>query len=467
MTMFARLRPQSATLLAILAAALCTLPQTGCSKNAPDADGWITLFDGKTLNGWEELAPELIDAPSVSWKVEDGELVGRQVFPSTHDRGTMLRTVQSFKDFELEFDVKPGWDSSSGVGLRTNSFGHSISVPVIYRNGGSVGHIQGLGVGEFNTSTFQIVLNGRAKNGGEEIGAKSISISRSEEIARFDEEIARLSRRISDQEERIKEFEKSIPVEAQPNSDGINSVEMKIRQTLATLQSLDIALGELASFSDTIKQAQSDIQSPEAIMLLLNKQFGQPGASPELGGDESQRPTVGQYVEAIALAHRLLEGRRIKLRHSVEALKEENIRYRKFTAELLALKSSLITSRELQEQAKSNRTQILLKPVNATQVPGVEYACDASAWLQSWKENDWNRIRVLVEGSPAKISTWINGEKVVTWDGSKYLDPHYDSTRVVENLGSEGRISLQVDGRVPWPEGTVCRWRNIRVRELK
>lgn len=76
---------------------------------AEKAQGWISLFDGRTLSGWQPLG----NAP---W-MADGGTLSVTVVPPTH--GDLLTTA-SFSDFELKLDF---WtekrNSNSGVYLRS------------------------------------------------------------------------------------------------------------------------------------------------------------------------------------------------------------------------------------------------------------------------------------------------------------------------------------------------------------
>lgn len=69
-------------------------------------DGWISLFDGATLFGWD--VPE-----NANWRVEDGCIVA--------DEGevSLLRTPFRFGDFELRCDFHLAKGGNSGVFLRT------------------------------------------------------------------------------------------------------------------------------------------------------------------------------------------------------------------------------------------------------------------------------------------------------------------------------------------------------------
>jgi hypothetical protein len=76
---------------------------------AADGEGWITLFDGKTLDGWQNARQPGKDH---FWTVEDGAMV------NDGDNGRDLATVANFKDFELQIEYKTIPHGNSGVYLR-------------------------------------------------------------------------------------------------------------------------------------------------------------------------------------------------------------------------------------------------------------------------------------------------------------------------------------------------------------
>jgi hypothetical protein len=57
---------------------------------------FVSLFDGKTLEGWECDPPALAS----HWKVENGELVGE----NPDQKGSILWTTRTYKDYELELE---------------------------------------------------------------------------------------------------------------------------------------------------------------------------------------------------------------------------------------------------------------------------------------------------------------------------------------------------------------------------
>jgi len=75
-------------------------------------DGFVSLFDGKTLKGWTQYNGK------ATYKVEDGAIVG------TTEKGSpnsFLCTDQAYDDFELIFDVKVDSSLNSGVQIRSCS----------------------------------------------------------------------------------------------------------------------------------------------------------------------------------------------------------------------------------------------------------------------------------------------------------------------------------------------------------
>ena len=101
-----------------------------------------------------------------------------------------------------------------------------------------------------------------------------------------------------------------------------------------------------------------------------------------------------------------------------------------------------------------------------------EYAAPIEDFLEAWKRDDWNTIRVRCVGEIPVIETWINGVRITKFDTAKLGDyiVGFDPEFLTERLGSEGHIALEVhdspNSRERWAPGAVCRWRNIRITEL-
>ncbi len=75
-------------------------------------DGFVPLFDGKTLDGWQTTG---------NWKVEEGGVV--TLHPRDGEEGwerydAYLTTARKYKDFILDLEFKIGKEGNSGVFLR-------------------------------------------------------------------------------------------------------------------------------------------------------------------------------------------------------------------------------------------------------------------------------------------------------------------------------------------------------------
>lgn len=74
-------------------------------------EGWISLFDGKSFDGWKKVAG------NAEYKIEDGAILGITV-PNTPN--TFLITEKEYGDFVLELEVKiEDTTSNSGIQFRS------------------------------------------------------------------------------------------------------------------------------------------------------------------------------------------------------------------------------------------------------------------------------------------------------------------------------------------------------------
>ncbi|HSQ43647.1 MAG TPA: DUF1080 domain-containing protein [Ginsengibacter sp.] len=88
------------------------------SSSKAQTNGWVNLFDGKTLNGWQTLAG------TAKYSVENGMIVGTTVANSGN---TFLATKKEYGNFLLELDIKiESPNGNSGVQTRShyNPAGH-------------------------------------------------------------------------------------------------------------------------------------------------------------------------------------------------------------------------------------------------------------------------------------------------------------------------------------------------------
>ncbi len=155
----------------------------GASVTSSQADSfgeWKSLFDGKTLNGWRKIprisvggaldktsTPEEVEAAIEKtlswhrsqnspahqhlgdWRVVDGVIEGGQDPPGSR-LGAYLQTEETYGDFELEYEMRPDWQTDTGVLVRQHPAG-TVGFQVLcdHRPDGGIGGFFTNGVGSY------------------------------------------------------------------------------------------------------------------------------------------------------------------------------------------------------------------------------------------------------------------------------------------------------------------------------
>jgi hypothetical protein len=78
-----------------------------------DHTGYVSLFDGQTLTGWD-------GRPGV-WSVEDGAIVGVSTKEKNAGNSFLVYHGVAAKDFDLKLEIKVEWGGGSGVQYRSSS----------------------------------------------------------------------------------------------------------------------------------------------------------------------------------------------------------------------------------------------------------------------------------------------------------------------------------------------------------
>ena len=81
------------------------------TANSQTGDGWIQLFDGKTMDGWTP------SNDNVNWRVEDGALVADK---SKGKGGNHLVSKNKYKDHMIYAEFWTSDDANSGIFVRCN-----------------------------------------------------------------------------------------------------------------------------------------------------------------------------------------------------------------------------------------------------------------------------------------------------------------------------------------------------------
>lgn len=106
---------------------------------------WISLFDGKTLEGWEQVNG------TAKYEVEDGTIKGTTAEGSPN---SFLCTKKHYSDFVLEFEVLVDDRLNSGVQIRSNSMQD-------YQNGRVHGYQAEIAAGGFSGFIYDEARRGQ------------------------------------------------------------------------------------------------------------------------------------------------------------------------------------------------------------------------------------------------------------------------------------------------------------------
>jgi len=149
----------------LFAIGIILLPWSSAAVQAaePSEEGWVSLFDGKTLEGWVQRNG------TATYRVEDGCIVGKTTEGSPN---SFLCSEKDYTDFELKFEVKVDDQLNSGVQIRSESkpdfnngrvHGPQVEIAI----NGTAGYIYGeaLGTGWLSEDRSNAEANAAFKKG--------------------------------------------------------------------------------------------------------------------------------------------------------------------------------------------------------------------------------------------------------------------------------------------------------------
>lgn len=115
-----------------------------------DEEGFVSLFDGHSLDGWHISAETgHSDASNHEsggeWKIENGAIWGGQDIPG--NGGIIITDEQSYGDFEVALEMKNDFGPDSGLFLRSTEDGKAYQCNIDYRTDGTLGGLYGEGLG--------------------------------------------------------------------------------------------------------------------------------------------------------------------------------------------------------------------------------------------------------------------------------------------------------------------------------
>jgi hypothetical protein len=126
--------------------------------NKKDA-GYVTIFDGKSLDGWHVSAKSGHSSKSGKksggkWEVVDGAITGTQDMPGN---GGIIITDKKYKNFEVVLEMKNDFGLDSGLFLRSTEDGKAYQAMVDYYQGGNLMGIYGEGIGGFHYRNYSFL----------------------------------------------------------------------------------------------------------------------------------------------------------------------------------------------------------------------------------------------------------------------------------------------------------------------
>jgi len=109
--------------------------QAEAADSKIDLTGFVDLFDGKTLDGWQKLTSY---NEFGKWEVIDGCIAGDQ-WPE--GKGGLLVTKKKYSDYELYAEVKTTYPQDSGLFLRVQPNVLSYQITIDHRPTGEIGAV--------------------------------------------------------------------------------------------------------------------------------------------------------------------------------------------------------------------------------------------------------------------------------------------------------------------------------------
>lgn len=405
-------------------------------------DNFVPLFDGKTLDGWEQRGGK------AKYEVKDGCIVGTSV-PNTGN--SFLCTKQMYGDFILEYDFKVDTRLNSGVQFRSNVYnepktyefkGKTIKVPAGRVHGyqceidNDPGRKRWWTAGVYEEGRRGWLYPGIDGGNGADFTKQGADVTKPEDwnhvrIEAIGDHIVTYL----NGEKRTDFHDSFTPtgfIALQVHGVGKKEEALWVMWRNIRIQKVD-------------GPSQASAAPGEWIELFNGK---------DINGWEQHGGAANYKVEDGAIVGTSVPN----TQNSFLCTKQ---RYSDFELEFdvmvdPALNSGVQIRSNIKEKDRvfGPQVEIELGPGEAGYIYG---EATGRGWLSpkqepkiTLKKDDWNRYRVVAQGN--NIKTWINGQLVA------------DLTD--DEMSKEGIIGLQVHGVGKKEEPLWVKWKNIRIREL-
>lgn len=127
-------------------------------KNRDKEEGFVSIFDGKSLKGWKVSAETGHSRASKNksggkWYVDEKE---KAIFGTQDIKGNggIIITEEEYGDFEVRLDMRNDYGPDSGLFLRSNVKGQAYQAMIDYHAKGNLMGVYGEGLGGFGTRNF-------------------------------------------------------------------------------------------------------------------------------------------------------------------------------------------------------------------------------------------------------------------------------------------------------------------------
>jgi hypothetical protein len=138
-------------ILVVFAAAFSTTARADAEdfkRGKFDESGFVSIFDGKTLNGWHTSAQSGHSRASKNqsggrWVVENGAIVGSQDIPGN---GGIVMTDKPYGNFEVALEMNNDFVPDSGLFLRSTEKGQAYQYMIDYHANGNLAGVYGEGL---------------------------------------------------------------------------------------------------------------------------------------------------------------------------------------------------------------------------------------------------------------------------------------------------------------------------------